>query len=197
MPPRAGLTRAGVVQAAAELADREGLEALTLNRLAAQLGVQPPSLYNHVNGLGGLRRELALLSARELGARLARAVMGQSGPQGLRALAQAYRAYILEHPGVYAAGVRGADPQAADGELAEAQGRVVEAALAVVISFGLRDAEGIHAVRILRSAVHGFATLEAAGGFGLPLDCEESFRRLVETLIRGMEGEGPYPRPLP
>ena len=48
--------------------------------------------------------------------------------------------------------------------------------------------EAIHALRALRSVVHGFATLEAAGGFGIPLNLDESFRRLVELLIRGMEG---------
>jgi hypothetical protein len=34
--------------------------------------------------------------------------------------------------------------------------------------------------------VHGFATLEVAGGFGLPLDLDESFNQLVEVFIRGM-----------
>ena len=39
-------------------------------------------------------------------------------------------------------------------------------------------------VRAVRSVVHGFATLEAEGGFGLPLDCDESFRRMIDMLIR-------------
>jgi hypothetical protein len=47
-------------------------------------------------------------------------------------------------------------------------------------SFALQGEDALHATRGLRSLVHGFATLEAAGGFGLPLDCDESFRRLVE-----------------
>lgn len=190
MPPKAGLNTASVVAAAAGLIDREGLEALTLSRLAALLKVQPPSLYNHIAGLPGLRRELALLSTRELGARLTRAALGQSGSPALRGLAQAYRAFIREHPGLYAAGLRGADPLAPDRELGQAQELVVSVVLAVVASFGLSGAEGLHAVRILRSAVHGFATLETAGGFGLPLDCDESFRRLLDTLTRGFENRG-------
>ena len=39
----------------------------------------------------------------------------------------------------------------------------------------------------LRSVIHGFATLEVAGGFGLPLDCDESFRRLIAMLIAGLQ----------
>jgi hypothetical protein len=64
---------------------------------------------------------------------------------------------------------------------------VVEIGLAVVGSFGMHGEDGLHAVRGLRSLVHGFASLEIAGGFGLPLDCDESFRRLVEILILGLQ----------
>jgi hypothetical protein len=53
-------------------------------------------------------------------------------------------------------------------------------------SLGLRGDDAIHAVRAFRSMVHGFATLEVAGGFGLPQDCDESFRRLVNALAAGM-----------
>ena len=49
--------------------------------------------------------------------------------------------------------------------------------------------DGLHAVRGLRSVVHGFASLEVAGGFGLPLDLDESFRRLVEMFIGGLQQE--------
>ena len=43
----------------------------------------------------------------------------------------------------------------------------------------------IDAVRILRSAVHGFVQLEAAGGFGLPDDVDASFERLLAVLWAG------------
>ncbi len=75
----------------------------------------------------------------------------------------------------------------ADVELQAAEDRVVEIGLAVVASFGLSGEDGLHAVRVLRSVVHGFATLEVAGGFGLPLDCDESFRRLIAMLIAGLQ----------
>jgi hypothetical protein len=103
-------------------------------------------------------------------------------------VAQAYRAYIKEFPGLYLASLRASgarDP--VDAELQAAEEQVVKIAMAVVDSFGLSGEDGLHAVRGLRSIVHGFATLELAGGFGLPLDCDESFRRLVNLFIRGLE----------
>jgi AcrR family transcriptional regulator len=45
---RAPLTRARVLQTAADLADTAGIDALTIRRLAERLGVEPMSLYYHV-----------------------------------------------------------------------------------------------------------------------------------------------------
>jgi hypothetical protein len=59
----------------------------------------------------------------------------------------------------------------------------------MVESFGIAGAEAIHAVRALRSMVHGFATLEAAGGFGLALSLDESFDRLIDLVILGLENK--------
>ena len=186
--PRAGLDRPTVTLAAARLVNAEGTEALTINRLARQLGVQPPSLYNHIEGLAGLWSELALLSVTTLGERLMKASMGKSGPAGIRALAKAYRAYIQEFPGLYQSSLRAARNLASpDPRLRAAEDQVLQVALAMVASFGLADEEAVHAVRALRSVVHGFATLEVAGGFGLPLSLDESFDRLVEMFIRGLE----------
>src|SRR5579864_8016152 len=66
MAHRAGLDQTGVIDAAARLIDEEGLEQLSLGRLAERLGVRTPSLYNHVAGLPGLKRDLALYCLRDL-----------------------------------------------------------------------------------------------------------------------------------
>ena len=188
MPRRAALDKVKIVNAAVELLNSEGSEALSLTRLAEHLGVRTPSLYNHIDGLPGLQHELALLNMRSLGARLESAAIAKSGSQALRAVAQAYRAYIKENPGLYLTSLRAARTETpADPELQSAEDRVVEIGLAVVASFGLEGEEALHAVRGLRSVIHGFATLEVAGGFGLPLACDESYRRLVDLLIRGLE----------
>ena len=183
------MDRATVVAAAADLVNAEGLEALTLHRLAEKLGVRTPSLYNHIDGLPGLRRELAVMNARALSDRLGSAAIGKSGPEALMAVAQAYRSYIKECTGLYQGSIRAAGAQApVDVELQSAENRVLEIVMAVIASFGLAGEDALHAVRGLRSLVHGFAMLEVSGGFGLPLDCEESFRRLVNIFIRGLQG---------
>jgi AcrR family transcriptional regulator len=189
--PRAGLSREAVVEAAASLADEEGLEAVTLAELANRLGVRTPSLYNHVAGLAGLRRELALLGIRELGRRLGRAAVGKATDEAAFAMADAYRNFVRERPGLYTATIRSyrlSYPD--DPELEAADRETVDTVLAVLASYGLRGEEALHAARGFRSVVHGFATLEAAGGFGISLDLDESFSRLLHTFVSGLRDQG-------
>ena len=187
MPRKTRLDRPAVVAAAVKLIQDEGLDALTMNRLARELGIRPPSLYNHIDSLAGLYRELALLNAHHIKDVLANAAIGKSGPEALDAVAQAYRSYIKANPALYQASVQPRNTNTPpDAELAAAEAEPVQVALAVVASFGLSGDNALHAVRGLRSLVHGFATLEVSGGFGLPLDIDESFRRLVEVFIDGL-----------
>jgi AcrR family transcriptional regulator len=178
------LDRAAVVSAAARLADRDGLEAVTLASLAADLGVRPPSLYNHVAGQDGLRRALALHGLREMTRRLERAAVGKAGDAALLGFAHAYRDFAGEHPGLYAATLRAPDP--ADPELDAAGDELLTIVLAVLDGYGFEGEDGLHAVRGLRSVLHGFVALEALGGFGLPLDRDESFARLLDMFLAGL-----------
>ena len=76
--PRSGLDSETVVTAAAALADANGLEAVTLTRLAHTLGVRAPSLYVHVDGLPDLRGRLAARGARELATAVQGAAAGRA-----------------------------------------------------------------------------------------------------------------------
>lgn len=182
--PRAGLDSEAVVAAAAQLADADGLIAVTLARLAGHLGVRAPSLYAHVDGLGDLRRRLAARGARELAAELQQAAAGRAGVDALKAVADVYRAYAHAHPGTYAAMQHAVADH--DGEAAAAASRVIEIVVAVLRGYQLEGDDALHATRVLRAALHGFALLEAEGGFGLPPALDESFARLVSVLHHGL-----------
>jgi AcrR family transcriptional regulator len=184
--PRVGLDRDRVVATAAAIADAEGLDAVTLARVAADLGVKSPSLYNHVAGRDGLLRGVALLGLDELAAALREAAIGRAGTDALLATAGAYRTYVKEHPGRYAAGAVTA-PAPDDDEHQAAAAAVVDIMRSVLRGWSLDDEETIHALRAFRSAVHGFASLEAAGGFGIKLDLDTSFTCLVTALAAGFE----------
>jgi len=188
MATRTRLTKVAVVEAAAELLNAEGAAALSLNRLAEKLAIRTPSLYNHVDGLPGLQRELAVMNARLLADRLSAAAIGKSGAGLFMDVAQAFRSYVKKYPGLYMSTLRSSSKQEIrDANLLREEERALKIGLAVMASLGLQGEDAVHALRAFRSMVHGFATLEVAGGFGLPEDCDESFRRLVEALVAGLQ----------
>lgn len=181
--PRAGLDREKVTVVAAAILDQEGTESLSLARVAAELGVKSPSLYNHVDGLDGLIRSIALGGVEDLAEVCRAAAMGRTGPDALRSVLHAHRNYAVEHPGVYPL-TQVARPD--DEEIASASANVLEPVLAVLASFGIEGDDLIHTARAARSAVHGFCLLEATGGFGLEQDPDESFERLIELISDGL-----------
>jgi len=182
---RQGLTSERVTEVAAELADRDGLTTLTLARVAAVLDVRPPSLYNHVAGLDALRRAIALDALAGIGTAMREAATGRAGRDALVHTARAYRAYVLAHPGRYAAA--SIAPPEDDAALNAAATEVVGTMLAVLRAWDLDGDDAIHAVRAVRSAIHGFVTLEIDGGFGIPLDLDESFDRMIAMLAGGFD----------
>ncbi|MER7762731.1 TetR/AcrR family transcriptional regulator [Streptomyces sp. NPDC097619] len=191
--PRAGLTAERIVGAAAELADREGLDRVTVSALARGFGVKDASLYAHVRGLRDLRTRLALSCATEFADRITAALAGRSGAPALAAFALAYRTFAVHHPGRYAATQLALPPEV----LADSPGhrRLVELTYALFRSYELPEPDRTDAVRLVRSTFHGFAALEAAGGFGHPRALDASWERITEalhaTLTRWPAAAGP------
>ncbi len=190
--PRSGLTRAIVIDAAARLADAEGLEAVTLARLAAELDVRPPSLFNHVEGLAGVRRGLQLRGLQEMTDVATKAAVGRAGADAVIAIAEAMRRFARAHPGLYTASLPAT--QAAHPEVNAAAEQFIGIFFGALRQYGYEGDEAIHAVRGLFSTVHGFVSLERAGTFGMPIDTDASFRWLIARYIEALEltatGEG-------
>jgi AcrR family transcriptional regulator len=175
------LTTQKVVELALSVVDSEGLNGLTLARVAEAAGVATPSLYKHVGGLPDLRERVSRLVLAGLTDRAREAVIGVAGDDAVRALMDAYRAYLVEFPN-RAALLASPTPSTAPEE------DLLAVVLAVLRGYRLEGSEAIHAARILRSSVHGFASLEAAGGFGYREDLDESFGRLVRVVAAGLRG---------
>src|ERR1700761_1154812 len=93
----AKLSRAAVVAAALALLDRDGVEALTMRRLGAELGVEAMSLYRHVPSRDALLDALADRLAPEMDA----PDSGADWAEALRALAAELRAAGRRHPAAF------------------------------------------------------------------------------------------------
>lgn len=183
--PRAGLDPAAVVAAGAALADEVGLANLTMGLLAERVGVRTPSLYKHVGGQEDLNRRIAALALSEAADAVGDAVQGYAGRDALAAAARAFRAFVLEHPGRYAATI-GVGPSGPDDPLAVEGRRLLGAFTAVLRGYEIGESDVDHALRTLRSLCHGFATLQAANGFQWSADVDESFEWLIAFADQGL-----------
>lgn len=181
---RIGLDLQAILQTAADVADHDGYDAVTLASLAKRLGIRSPSLYNHVDGLEGLRKKLAIFALQRLTEVLTDAAVGRSGDEAIRALGYAYVGFARAHPGLYEAALRAPDTR--DSDVQQAGEAIVKLSVRVLEAYGLTDEAALHAVRGLRSILHGFASLEKFGGFGLPLRIDESLARLLDVFIAGL-----------
>ena len=178
------LTREKVVKQAAELANELGdVQQLKLKTVAAALNVRVPSLYNHVKGLDGLVHELRIYALTELDERLRDGMAGKLGREAIFAAAHQYRAFAHANPGIYQLVVAAGEPES---EVARLSWNTVSLLLLVLGSLGLEGDEALHCVRGLRSLLHGFVTLELAGGFKLDLDLNQSFDQMVAAYLSGL-----------
>lgn len=183
MARKAGVTREQVIDAAETIADRDGLEAVSLARVATTVGVQPPSLYAHVEGLGGLRRALTRRAVDRLTESFLVARSENEDPRAaLHAIAHAYRAFALAHPGLYAALLPVPRPDT-DPDGAAAAARPVQVIAEVLAALGIDDTRHIDLIRTLRAVLHGFVDLELGGGFGMDQPVGASFDAAVELVL--------------
>ncbi|WP_193786347.1 TetR/AcrR family transcriptional regulator [Actinoplanes friuliensis] len=181
--PRAGLSADAVVAVALTLVDEKGLEGLSLAAVADRAGVAAPSLYKHVGSLADLRDLMALRVLRDVTATLSTVVMGRSRDDAVAALMQAYRSYVVTHPGRYA--LIPFDPLRHEA-LAEASGALLGVFFAVLRGYGLDESETTHATRRLRVTAHGFADIEANGGFGMGEDVDTTFDQVVAMVLASL-----------
>lgn len=173
-----------VLQTAVTLADEGGFESVTLASVASQLGIRIPSLYNYVQGLAGLRYEMTIWGVKQLTEHVRRAAVGKSGEAAIFSVATALRSFAITHPGIYAVTQRASSAE--QPELVAAQTEAVEILVVILEPFGFEADDRLHAVRALRSLVHGFVDLEITGGFGMPLDRDTSFHYLMEIFVNGL-----------
>ncbi|MEP6561717.1 MAG: WHG domain-containing protein [Nakamurella sp.] len=202
--PRARLNRERVAEEAAVLADEVGLSKLTLAALAGRLGVRQPSLYNHIDSIAGLHRDIAVTAKRDLGEVLARASVGRSGADAISAMAQAYRGWALAHPARYEAS--NLMPAPGDIEDEAVSLAAIQVIADVLTAYRLQGDDAVDAIRAFRSTLHGFVSYETAGAFRWSADVNCSFDRLVRGFIVALthsvyttsaDTTSPHPAPRP
>lgn len=165
------------------LADTEGIQELALGRVADDLGVQASALYNHVDGLDGLRHDVAVQALANLAGCLRDAAVARAGVDALRSVAHAYRRFAVDQPGQYASTLL--PPPDADDQLMDDNRAIIDLFVQILRGFDLTGEQAVHTARALRSAIHGFVALEAIDAFDQPHPADDSFDVLIDLIVAG------------
>ena len=170
--PKAGqerLTRELIIGAALRLIDEEGMDALSMRRLAAELGVDPMAIYHHLPGKAAVVTGVVEAVFAELRV----PPPGDKGWQdGVRAFARAYRDVARAHPHLVLHLVTNAEAAAA------ATLEASEALYAALEAGGLPPATVVRAADVVVDYVTGFALAETARPLGEPGDRREVLDQL-------------------
>jgi TetR/AcrR family tetracycline transcriptional repressor len=171
-PSRAGrghLTRDRILEAALQIADREGLPALTMRRLGADLGVAPMALYVHVRSKEDL---LAGLSDRIADELEVPRDGGDDWAAQLRVVARSMLRVMRSHRRILELFMT-MQPMAPGGNM-----RVAEGVFRILRGAGFRDQSVTRAFFTLMAYTFGFAALEGPrGGVGTPEERAEAERQ--------------------
>lgn len=182
------LTAERIENAALAIVDREGVDALTMRRLGAELGVEAMSLYYYVPTKDALLGRVASRVAGEFTLDLP---PDASWRDGLRALGVALRAALQAHPrAVPIVATRPLDP--------ETGRRVVDPVLGPLLAGGFAEATAFLAIQSVAAFVIGHALAEAgAGEGGAPDEPQDRsyydgwFDLGLDALIRGLDPSTP------
>lgn len=185
--PSADVERS-LVDAAVAVLEREGPAALTVRAVAAEAGVAPMGVYNHLDGKDGLMAAVLIRGFDGLTA--AQSALTALPPERrLRECGRAYRRFALENPAVYALMFGAAKADARDDVIEHAQAAFAALVASVVATqqAGLvMPGEPFDLAMRIWSAVHGAMSLELAGSGPPNDDCAGTYERIVDMIEAGL-----------
>ena len=183
--PRAGeeaLTRERVVSTALSVVDEEGLEAMSMRRLAKELGVDPMAIYHHLPNKRALLSGMIRKAFSEM--RVPEGAENWDWRERVRAWARAFRDVERTHPKLVPQ--LASYPEAA----AEATLESTEELYAAFEAAGMSPREIVAAVGVVVDYLIGFALAEASGAVGEP----DEQREMIAMLDARPQGELPAMR---
>ena len=157
--PVVALRRELIVSTALALVDREGLKALSMRRLGAELGVDPMAIYYYLPNKQALLD--AIVEAVMTGIDLSVDIPAASPEQRILRAARAYRDAMLAH-------VNALPVVLSHGPATEAALRPVELLTGILRDAGLGPGEAFSGMNVIAAAVRGFAGMIASGGGKAP-----------------------------
>lgn len=180
----AKVSREALIEQAWHLIEEDGVDTLSLGKLAAAMGIKAASLYHHFPSKASLLQAVNTRTVTELVAAMQRASEPTSDapPARMRRMAQAYRAYALAHPAIFSFAFSNSPQEIQpDAALAEQLVLPLQAVMAQISG----EERSLAALRGALAIVHGFAILELGGQFRRGGNLDEAFQQVIDVYLAG------------
>lgn len=184
MTHRTQINLAKILEVAVDICNEEGYEQLVLSSISERLGIKTPSLYNHIEGLSDLKQQIAYHGLKMLYDTIIHSVIGYIGDDAIVSASKAYIGFVNKNPGLYSAISKVPDPYESQFDVLSNQ--LVQVLIKLFGVYHLSDEDSIHAVRGLRSILHGFASIQMDGGFRMNYLQEDSLDFVLVTFLKGL-----------
>ena len=177
-------TKADVIQTAADIADKNGLNNVSLKVVAESLNIRTPSLYNHIDSLESLLREIAHNGMKTMNERMMQAAIGKIGDDAVKSVGITYLNYMIEHPGIYET------IQWATWHGTEETGKIFDnylsllKTLALSCNFNPTNIDEI--LNLLTGVLHGYTTLQLRYALSRPDEVRAALSTALDTVLAGL-----------
>lgn len=187
MPAPERTTRAAIVEAARELLEQRGIGGLTMQAVAARVGVRAPSLYKRIRDRDELVGEVVSATLVDVTARIEAVAAAVADPRArMRAFAGELRRFGHAYPVAYSLifGATSGSARPPQQQLERSAAPVLDAVRELV-----DDDASLHAARTLTAWANGFVLMELAGAFRLGGDVDAAWAWGLERVVAGI-GDG-------
>lgn len=178
-----GLTMDRIAETAMRLTCEKGYNKFSMRELAQELHCRAASLYNYIEGIDDINREIGRRAVEMMDAKLEAATKGKERDEALTALGYAYREFVEQENELYSV-IMAMPAINKDGalEIGRESARVVKN---VVAQYDIPRKDAVNFSRCFRSALHGYASYEVAGYFSATeVESVDSFIFLIDGYIR-------------
>lgn len=177
------VTKTAVIQAASDIADEKGLNNVSLKVVAERLNIRTPSLYNHIENLDDLLREVAHNGMRTMNQRMVQAAIGKSGDTAIKAVAIEYLNYMIEHCGIYET-IQWATWHGTD-ETAKIFCEYTDLLKTLILSCNFGTENVTEILNLLTGFLHGYTTLQLRYAFSEPEKVRRELTIALDTVLVG------------
>ena len=174
-----------ILETSAKLANKNGLDNLTLKMIASELQIKSPSLYNHVSSLEEIKQDLMLYGWKQMEEKIIDSTIGVSGYDALKNMCYAFYDYATNNKGIFTA--MQWYNKFENEEKNNATKKLFTIIFKILQPLNISDDNINHIIRTLRSFLEGYSLLVNNNAFGNQISIKESFDISLEIIINGIK----------